>query len=48
VEVSDPLVKAMKTGSTATVTLRKTKVPAYTVPLTGSARALEKLVRACK
>jgi hypothetical protein len=48
VEVTDPLVKAMKTGSTATVTLRKTKVPAFTVPLAGAGRALSKLVRNCK
>jgi hypothetical protein len=48
VDVNAPLVKAMKTGSIATVTLKKTKVPAYTVPLTGSGRALEKLVRNCK
>jgi hypothetical protein len=48
VDVTDPLVKAMKTGSTAIVTLKKTKVSAYAVPLTGSGRALTKLVRNCK
>jgi hypothetical protein len=48
VEVTDPLVKAMKTARTATVTLKKTKVPPFTVPLTGAGRALEKLVRGCK
>jgi hypothetical protein len=48
VEVNDPLVKAMKTGRTATVTLKNTKVPTYTVPLKGTGKALEKLVRACQ
>jgi hypothetical protein len=48
VDVTDPLVKAMKTGRTATVTLRKTKVPPFTVPLTGAGRALTKLIRGCK
>ncbi len=47
-DVADPLVKAMKAGATAKVTLKKTKVPAYTVPLVGTGRALAKLVRECK
>jgi hypothetical protein len=48
VDAADPLVKAMKTARTATVTLKKTKVPAFTVPLTGSGPALSKLIRGCK
>jgi hypothetical protein len=48
VDAADPLVKAMKTARTATVTLKKTKVPAFTVPLTGAGRALTKLIRGCK
>jgi hypothetical protein len=48
VDVNAPLVKAMKTGSTATVTLKKAKVPPYTVPLTGSGRALSTLIGECR
>jgi hypothetical protein len=48
VDAADPLVKAMKTARTATVTLKNTKAPTYTVPLAGSGRALSKLVRKCK
>jgi hypothetical protein len=48
VDAADPLVKAMKTARTATLTLKKTKAPAFTVPLAGAGRALGKLVRGCK
>jgi hypothetical protein len=48
VDATAPLVKAMISGRTATVTLKTIKAPAYIVPLKGTGRALEKLLRECK
>ena len=43
-----PLVKAMKAGHSAVVTLKDIKAPAYAVPLAGFNRAISKLIRNCK
>ena len=44
----DPLIKAMRAGQNAVVTLKDVKVPAYQVPLDGFKRAIGKLIRECK
>ena len=45
--VRAPLVKAMKAGNSAVVTLKDVKAPAYAVPLTGFKKAISKLTRKC-
>ena len=47
-ETKDPLVKAMRAGQNAVVTLKDVKAPAYQVPLDGFKRAISKLIRNCK
>ncbi len=47
VAVSDPLIKAMKAGKTAVVTLQDVKAPTYQVPLKGFSKAMNKLVGKC-
>ena len=44
----DPLVKAMRAGQNAVVTLKDVKAPAYHVPLDGFKRAIGKLIHECK
>lgn len=44
----DPLIKAMRGGQSAVVTLKDVKAPAYQVPLDGFKRAIGKLIRECK
>ena len=47
-DITDPMVAAMKAGRSAIVTLKDIKAPAYAVPLTGFKRAISKLTRNCK
>ena len=48
IATKDPLVKAMRAGQIAVVTLKDVKAPTYQVPLTGFKRAIGKLIRECK
>ncbi len=48
IATKDPLVKAMRAGKSAVVTLKDIKAPAYQVPLAGFKRAIGKLIRECK
>ena len=47
ISVGNPMVKAMKTGHSAVVTLKDVKAPAYAVPLAGFKKAISKLTRKC-
>lgn len=48
IDAKDPLIKAMKAGQSAVVTLKDVKAPAYDVPLAGFKKAISKLTRKCK
>lgn len=48
IATKDPLIKAMRAGKSAIVTLKDVKAPAYQVPLTGFKRAIGRLIRECK
>ncbi len=48
IATKDPLIKAMRAGKSAVVTLKDVKAPAYQVPLDGFKRAIGKLIRECK
>ena len=48
IATKDPLIKAMRAGQNAVVTLKDVKAPAYQVPLDGFKRAIGKLIRECK
>lgn len=48
IATKDPLVKAMRAGQIAVVTLKDVKAPTYQVPLDGFKRSIGKLIRECK
>jgi hypothetical protein len=48
IAIKDPLVKAMRNGQSATVTLMDVKAPVYAVPLDGFKKAIGKLIRECR
>ena len=48
IATKDPLIKAMRAGQIAVVTLKDVKAPAYQVPLDGFKRAIGKLIRECE
>ena len=47
IDAKDQLIKAMKGGHSAVVTLKNVKAPAYAVPLAGFKKAISKLTRKC-